>query len=331
MNSILRRFVPDPFLFFLLLSVLLASIVPVHGDGARALNWLTTASIVLLFFFHGAKTPRAALLDAFRHWRLHICILAASFLIFPIYGLLLNMAAPSLFVPALWTGILFLCTLPSTVQSSVAFTAVAGGNVPGAIAAASISNLLGIVLSPLLINLLANARGHAVQLGGIGSVVAELLVPLIAGQLLAPWLGEWTKRNRKLVMINDRGAIILSVYGAFSAAVIEGIWSRIAPETLLVLFAVLCVLLGMVMATTFFVGRRFGFDRGDQIVILFCGSKKSLASGVPMARVLFTGPDAGIILLPLMIFHQVQLMGCAWLAKRFAADGVERTRESDFA
>jgi sodium/bile acid cotransporter 7 len=180
--------------------------------------------------------------------------------------------------------------------------------------------VLGVFVSPLLVNLLANAQGHGVQLGGIGSVIAQLLAPLIAGQILAPWLGDWVKRNRKLVMINDRGAIILSVYGAFSAAVIEGIWSRIAPETLLVMLVVLILLLTVVMATTFFIGRRLGFDRADQIVILFCGSKKSLASGVPMARVLFRGPDAGIILLPLMIFHQVQLMVCAWLAKRFAAE-----------
>jgi solute carrier family 10 (sodium/bile acid cotransporter), member 7 len=321
----LRRFLPDPFLLLLIGSVLLATFLPARGVFADVVGWLATVTIVLLFFFHGAKLAREQILAGLVHWRLHITILAATFVLFPLVGIAFRAAVPGLLPADLWTGILFLCALPSTVQSAVAFVAMARGNVPAAIASASASQMLGIVLTPLLMGLLAGVHGHGGDsLTGAGKIALQILVPFVAGHLLRPWIADWVQRNRTLVSITDRSTILIAVYGAFSAAVIEGLWQRLPPSNLALLFLANTVLLAIGLAATWTAGRVFGFSREDRIAILFCGTKKSLVQGVPMAKVLFPGAQGGVILLPIMLFHQMQLMACAFIAKSYA-----RGREAD--
>lgn len=314
----LRRLLPDPYILAVLSMVALASILPARGGFATLVDIAATAAIVLLFFLHGAKLPREAVIEGIRHWRLHLTILGSTFLLFPLVGLALATAFPGLLSAPLWTGVLFLCALPSTVQSSIAFTSMARGNVAGAIASASASNLLGIALTPAIIGLLAEAHGAAVPLSGVGRILLQLLLPFLAGHMLRPWIGKWVTRNRRLIGFTDRGTILLAVYSAFSAAVVGGIWSRLAPGTFAMLFAVCAVILAIILFATSRLGLLLGFAREDRIAILFCGSKKSIVTGVPMARVLFAGADMGVILLPVMIFHQMQLMACAWIARRYA-------------
>lgn len=319
MIKLVSRLPVDPYILAILSMVALASLVPASGGGAVAATYATDAAIALLFFLHGARLqPKAALAGA-RHWRLHVVVLLSTFGLFPALGLAAHALAPGLLTPPLWTGLLLLCLLPSTVQSSIAFTSIARGNVPVAICAATASNLFGILLTPLMAGLLLSTHG-GFSLDAVGEVVLQLLVPFAAGQLARPWLAAWAGRNRTLLNMVDRGSILLIVYAAFSEGMTHHIWQQLDAERLATLLLLDAALLGAVLAITACVSRVLGFAREDMITVVFCGSKKSLASGLPMASVLFASQPVGLIVLPLMLFHQIQLMACAALARRRAAE-----------
>ena len=312
----MRKFLPDTFLLLLLGTIAMATVLPVSGDAAAVVSSVSTAGVVLLFFLHGVRLPRENLVAALVHWRLHLLILSITFGVFPLVGLGLATALPGLLPAQLWIGLLFLCALPGTVQSCIAFTSMARGNIAATVASAAASNLLGIVLTPLLTGLLTHVQGSGVSFAGIWKIVLQLLLPFAVGHALRPLLGEWAKRQGKVLSLCDRATIVLSVYSAFSLAVIGGIWHSVPLPTLLVLGATCLVLLLLAFGGTLAVARAAGFNREDAITIQLCGSLKSLVTGVPMARVMFTGPEIGAALLPVMIFHQLQLMIGAWLARR---------------
>jgi solute carrier family 10 (sodium/bile acid cotransporter), member 7 len=318
LGGVVRKLI-DPFLAILVCAVVLASMFPARGAAATAVDAIATAAIVLLFFLHGARLARENLIAALRHWRLHLTILSITFVLFPLLGLGLSTSLRNLLPGGLWTGVLFLCALPSTVQSSIAFTSIARGNVAGTVASAAASNLLGIGLTPVIVGLVSHAHGGAVSLSGIWRIVEQLLLPFTAGHLLRPWIGSWVARNRKLLGLTDRATVVLAVYSAFSAAVVQGIWRQVSLVNLLELLLVNAVLLTAVLLLSGLIARRLGFNKEDEISIVLCGSKKSLVSGVPLARVLFTPDAVGAAVLPVMIFHQMQLMVCAWLAKRYGS------------
>ncbi|PPU92033.1 bile acid:sodium symporter family protein [Xanthomonas albilineans] len=315
----LARLRIEPFTLSLLCTVLLASLLPVSGRAARIMDAVTDLAIAALFFLHGARLSREAILAGALHWRLHLTIFAATFMLFPLLGLLLKPLSHWMLTPALYIGVLFLCTLPSTVQSSIAFTSMAGGNVSAAVCSASLSSLLGVFLTPLLMGLLAGAQSAmANPLEAMGKIMLQLLVPFLAGHLLRPWIGTWVDRRRALLRYTDQGTILLVVYTAFSAAVIEGLWRKTPLPALLGVAVVGALLLALAMLLITFSARRLGFSREDEIPIVFCGSKKSLATGVPMAKVLFASGSLGAIVLPVMIYHQIQLIVCAVIAQRYA-------------
>ncbi|QND53315.1 bile acid:sodium symporter [Phyllobacterium sp. 628] len=315
----MSRFLPDNFTLMLVATVVFASFFPVGGDAADYFGMATKVAIGLLFFLHGARLSRDVVIAGFLHWKLHLTILAATFVLFPILGLGAGFLVPAILPPAFYTGILFLCVLPSTVQSSIAFTSIAGGNVPAAICSASASNIFGMFLTPLLAGLLFSASGHAsFSLDALQSILLQLLAPFILGQVLQPWIGDFIRSKKKILMPVDRGSILMVVYLAFSDSVNEGLWRTTSLRDLAVVIAVNIVLLALVLVITMFGSRWAGFSREDEIAITFCGSKKSLASGVPIATVIFAGQNIGSIVLPLMLFHQIQLMACAVIAKRYA-------------
>lgn len=211
--------------------------------------------------------------------------------------------------------------LPATVQSAIAFTAVARGNMAAAICSASASTLLGIVITPLLVGVVLPQASGAVQqdvLGSIGRIMLQLMLPFVAGHLLRPWIGGFIGRHAATLKYVDQGSVLLVVYTAFSAAVVGGLWRELPLPALAGLLVVCAVILGLALTATTWLARRLGFSKEDEITIVFCGSKKSLVSGVPMAKVLFPSEAAGAIVLPLMVFHQMQLMVCAVLAQRYA-------------
>jgi sodium/bile acid cotransporter 7 len=314
----------EPFILMLLGTVVLASLLPARGEMATIVGYAADIGIVLLFFLHGAKLSRDAIWAGLRNWKLHLAVLAITFVAFPLLGLGLS-ALPFVTGP-LAAGLLFLTLLPSTVQSSIAFTAIARGNVAAAVCSASFSNLLGILITPALVALLMHTSGSGgISMESIEAIVLQLLVPFVAGHLLRPWIGAWVTRRKALLTVVDRGSILLVVYSAFGAAVVEGLWTKLSIGDL-VLIALLCaVLLAFVLALTFAVARAMKLPREDAIVLQFCGSKKSLASGVPMAGVLFPPAQVGVILLPVMLFHQLQLIACAVIARRYANGGAENT------
>lgn len=315
----MNRFIPDPFIPALLATVVLASLFPVSGVTAGYLGTVATAAVMLLFFLHGLKLPRENLVAALVHWRLHLLILCTTYVLFPLLGMGMSKLWPSLLPANLWAGVLFLCALPSTVQMSIAFTSLAKGNVAASVTSAAASNLLGILLTPLIAGTLLHAQGGgAVPLSGIWKVVLQLLLPFVVGHLLRPWLADWAARQKKLISWSDRLTILLSVYSAFSAAVIAGIWSQVPFTTMLTLVAVCATLLTIAMLFTLNATRLAGFSVPDCRTAQYCGSFKSLVSGVPMARVLFPSAEIGAIILPIMIFHQLQLMFSATIAPRQA-------------
>lgn len=318
-----RHFRPDPFIVVLVATVTLAGFLPARGLSAAIFDGAATCAITVLFFLHGVRLSRDAIVTGVAHWRLHATILAATFLLFPALGLLAMLSVPGLLPPPLWAGILFLCALPSTVQSAIAFTSMARGNVPAAIASATASNLFGMALTPMIVGLLLHVHGGLVSPGSLGKIIVQMLLPFVVGHLCRPLLGGWAARNKSLMMLTDRGTIVLAVYSAFSAAVIGGIWQQLPAERLLALMGLCAAILAIVLLVTRYGSRMLGFDREDEIAILFCGSKKTLASSIPMARILFAGPDMGAAVLPLMIFHQMQLIVCACLARRYATQATE--------
>ncbi|WP_435368382.1 bile acid:sodium symporter family protein [Sphingomonas faeni] len=315
----MRRFLSvfEPFILMLLGTVVLASLLPARGEMATIVGYAADIGIVLLFFLHGAKLSRDAILSGLRNWKLHLAVLAITFVAFPLFGLGLT-ALPFVTGP-LAAGLLFLTLLPSTVQSSIAFTAIARGNVAAAVCSASFSNLLGILVTPALVALLMNTSGSGgISIESIEAIVLQLLVPFVAGHLLRPWIGAWVTRKKSLLTVVDRGSILLVVYSAFGAAVVEGLWTKLSIGDLILVGLLCAALLAFVLGLTFAVARLMKLPREDAIVLQFCGSKKSLASGVPMAGVLFPPAQVGVILLPLMLFHQLQLIACAVIARRYA-------------
>jgi len=319
--SIFSRFRPDEFTIAMLVTVVLAFLLPCRGTSAELFEGLAGIAIALLFFLQGARLSRATIVAGALHWRLHLVVFAATFLMFPIVGLALRPLSGTLLTPPLYLGLLFLCTLPSTVQASVAFTSIAGGNVAAALCSASASSLLGMFLTPLLAGLALKTSG-GFSLNALRSVGLEMFVPFIAGHLLQPWIGSWVRQQRKALGAVDRGSVLLVVYTVFSGATLSGIWHQLAFGPLIVLFLVAGAMLGLMLAITAFAARRLGFSREDEIAIMFCGSKKSLVAGIPMANVLFAGQALGLIVLPLMIFHQIQLMACSALARHYASASI---------
>ncbi|PHM52437.1 bile acid:sodium symporter family protein [Xenorhabdus sp. KK7.4] len=317
----LQKLKIDPFLLTLLTVVMIASFFPCEGEVKTWFQYLTTVAIALLFFMHGAKLSRDAILAGIGHWRLHLVIFLSTFVLFPVLGMGLHFIVPEWMSPSVYMGFLYLCALPATVQSAIAFTSVAKGNVAAAICSASASSLLGIFLSPLLVGYLIQTHdggSHPDTWQAIKDIILQLMVPFIVGHLSRPLIANWVEKHKKLVNITDRSSILLVVYVAFSEAVVEGIWHKIDAYSLIMIGIVCCVLLAVVLTINVYSSRLLGFSKEDEITIVFCGSKKSLANGVPMANVLFPAAMVGIMLLPLMIFHQIQLMVCAVLANRYA-------------
>ncbi|MGP9823699.1 bile acid:sodium symporter family protein [Ectopseudomonas khazarica] len=315
----LRRLLPDNFTLTLLAVVLAATLLPASGQVATAFEWITNLAIALLFFMHGAKLSRQAIVAGAGHWRLHLLVFSCTFILFPLLGLALRPALEPLLGSELFMGMLYLCALPATVQSAIAFTSLARGNVAAAICSAAASSLLGIFITPLLVAVLMGVHGdNGSTLDAIGKISLQLLLPFILGQIAQRWIGGWVTQNKNWLKYVDQSSILLVVYTAFSAAVIGGLWQQVPLVTLLAVVVACCVLLALALLLTHLLGKWLGFNLEDRITILFCGSKKSLATGVPMAQVLFAGGAIGVLILPLMLFHQIQLMVCAVLAQRYA-------------
>lgn len=309
----------DPFLLMLLAVVGLASVLPARGEVAAMASHLSDAAIAALFFLHGAKLSRQAIVAGMRAWPVHIAVILATFVMFPLLGIGAKALADLWLNPAIGAGILLLCLMPSTVQSSIAFTSQAGGNVPAAVCSASASSILGVAVTPALAALLLSSGSNKLSLDVIYDIALQLLLPFAIGHASRPLFLGILERYRSLLAKVDRGVILLIVYNAFSAAIVEGLWQRYSIVDLGWTLLIGAALLALALTLTTLGSRLASFSTADEITVVFCGSKKSLASGVPIASAIFPPALVGPMILPLMLFHQLQLLACAILAQRYAA------------
>ncbi len=328
----------DWFLLGMLLAIGLAWLYP--APGARG-GWLhpeliTSLGVALVFYLNGLSLSFASLRQGIMKWKVHVVVQGAVFLLFPLIGLGLISVTRGWLPEDLRLGLFYLCASPSTVSSSVALTAAAGGNVPAAIFNATTSSLLGVVLTPLWMATVLQA-GHSNSPAGIFSmqeVIWELLLwlvlPLVLGQLCRPWLGGWVTRHRQFVSLVDRGTILLLIYTSFCDSMVLGIWTKHGLMVVAITAAITLVLFYLVFFILSAVCHGLMFNREDWIATVFCGSKKSMATAVPMAQIMFgTSPALGMILLPIMIYHPLQLVICGLLATRWKKLALDSTLKSE--
>ncbi len=307
----------DPLVVLIVSALVLGLLLPARGSAAEVLGVVRTVAIVVLFFLYGARMATGEVWAGLRSWRLQGSMLAATYLAFPVLGLLVQLLPDAVLAPELRTGLLYLSLLPSTVQASIVFTSVARGNVAGAITGATISNVVGIVLTPLLVGLvMVRTTGQAG--GNLGGILLLLLLPFAVGQVVQRWIGPWVRAHARLTRVTDRAAIVLVAYTSVSSATVSGAWAHVTWSALVVLLSVCALMLAAILALAWNGGRRLGLAREDRVALLMCGSTKSLATGLPMAAVLFAPALAASVALPVIAFHQLQLATCAVLARRLA-------------
>ncbi len=303
------------------LTVLLAWIVPEAGATG---GWLrsevtTRIGVALIFLFQGLVLPTAALRQGASRWQLHLLIQGFTFVLFPLLGIALDLVIGSRLPPDLRLGFLFLCVLPSTVSTSVVLTGLAGGNTVGAIFNAALSNVIGVVITPLWVAWLMKAGGQGRELGGVvKEIVLLLLLPLVVGQLFRWKLSGWADRNKKRLGNASSGLILFLVFAAFCNSVQARFWTGLGSGLLLgtALGVVLIFALAMVLVEG--LSRATGLDRGDRIAASFCAPQKTIASGIPLAKAIFGAhPGLGLILLPILLYHPLQLIVCGVLADRW--------------
>lgn len=312
----------DGFLVAMLIAVAMALLWPQPGaaDSYLQLGAMTQAGVVLVFFVHGVMLAPQAIRAGLAKWRLHLLVQATTFVAFPVFGALLYFGTPAVLSGELRLGFVLLCAMSSTVSSSVAMTAMAGGDVTAAVFNASVSGLIGMLMTPLLVQLVTGADQHTVPLAdAIAGILVTLAVPLVLGQLLRPVLFSRLLPHRKWLALLDRSVIVLIVYTSFCESTASGVWINFAWQQLLLTAVLSLVLLSFMLVMTRYVARAAGFSREEEITAVFCGSKKSLANGAPIAKILFAShPGLGVIMLPLMLYHQIQLLVCTVLARRYA-------------
>ena len=316
------KFKPDWFLLGMVAATSLAWAFPAPGASGGWMHpeLLTKLGVALIFFLHGLTLAFAALRAGALNWRLHLVVQGCTFLLFPLIGIIVHAVLRSRVAPDLGLGLFYLCALPSTVSSSVAMTAVARGNVAGAVFNATLSSLIGILATPLWIAWWMKTSGAARPIGPVVIDLLEWLVlPLVLGQLARPVLGAWALRHKPKIGVIDRLTILLLVYTSFCDSFQQGVWSGYGAGQVVLVGFVCAALFALVMLLTAGTARALRFIREDRIAAMFCGSKKTLASGVPMAKLIFGAhPGLGLILLPIMIYHPLQLIVCGVLAQRWA-------------
>ena len=301
-------------------AVALAVLLPARGEVYEGFFVLSKAVVAGLFFLHGLKLSPSNLWAGLTSWRLHLAIVAATFVFFPALCALAKPAIIFLAGNDLYQGVLFLCLLPSTVQSSIAFTSIAGVNVAAAVCAASASSLLGVFATPALVSLLMRAEATSSLAKALADLGLQLVLPFALGQLARPALAGWLERRKKLLGFTDRLSVVFVVYVSFSEGTTTGVWGSLSAGLFLPLALCLALVLAAALTATYWGGKALGFSRADRIAVIFCGSKKSLIAVVPMANVIFPPAVASVIVLPLMIFHQMQLIACSFIARRLSAE-----------
>jgi sodium/bile acid cotransporter 7 len=312
----------DGFLIAMISAVLLALAWPAPGaaGGFLHLGAVVKYGIALVFFLQGSMLAPSAMISGAAKWRLHLFIQATTFLVFPIVGGLFYFMLAGIVVDDLRLGFFFLCAMASTITSSVAMTVMARGDVPSAVFNASASGLIGMIATPLLMQCVGNAGHGMPPLGAaIESILLTLALPFLAGQICRPLTLPFLGSRKRLVNRVDRSMIVLIVYTSFCDSTATGVWQKFSFAQLTLVALLATGLLVLMLSFTGICAEAAGFSPEERITAIFCGSKKSLASGAPTAKIMFAGhPGLGMIMLPLLLYHQIQLIICTFLAGRYA-------------
>ncbi|WP_246087170.1 bile acid:sodium symporter family protein [Sphingorhabdus contaminans] len=317
----LRKFLPDNFVLLLFATLAVAWMIPLSDEALPWAQNISFAGIFVLFFLHGLRLPRQEVARAMLGWRLQGTMLAFTFLLMPLFGIGLSRIAAQFLPASLAAGLLYAAILPSTVQSAVSYTSLARGNIAASVIGSALSNLSGIFLTPLLFALLlGSASGAAVGGNVVVKIITMLLLPFVIGQAMQKWFGKWAADQRYLLTFFDRGVILLAVYVAFGAAVTSGALAGIDGLSLVYLLFFAGIFLGIAFGAAWMIGGALGFSHDDRISLLFAGAHKSIAIGAPMAALLFPPTLAGLMIVPTILYHQLQLIASAPLAKRLARD-----------
>ncbi len=314
--GLLRRIGIDTYMVLLFLTVGLGVLLPADGMAADALKHVTYWAVSLLFFLYGAKLDPGAVRAGITNIPIQGLTFVSTYVMFPIFGFIFAWIFGPLLGEKLTFGLMFLAVLPSTVQSSIAFTSIARGNVAAAICAASVSNLVGVALTPAMVAFLLHQGDGGVSLDSVIKIGTQILLPFIVGQVLRPWVGGFVQKHKFLTMIVDRGSILLIIYAAFSRSTVTGLWNAIPASSLLMLIFVMLIFLAVTMSVITGMGRLFKLNYPDRASLFYCGSTKSLASGMPIATALFAANELGAIVLPLLVYHMSQLLVCAYISQK---------------
>lgn len=317
------RFLPkikiDKFVIWILLAVILANFIPIKNSYEQTFGYITTTAISILFFVHGAKLSRKDIIRGITNWRIHLLVLFLTFMVFPLLGLGLYFIPEKILKPTIYQGFVFLCVLPSTIQSSIIFTSTARGNVAGAICSASISSILGIFVSPFLAGVFMHSQMETIDFyTSVKDIFIQLMLPFIVGHLSQPLFEKHIKQHPKFIKFIDQSSIILVVYNSFSKSITEGLWNKISLYDVMIIVSLSCLLLFSIIFLSKKISKALKFSTEDEITIVFCGSKKSMVNGIPMANIIFPIHIVGTMILPLMFFHQIQLIVSSLIAQRYA-------------
>lgn len=323
----LKRFLPDGFIVGILVMIVLAWLVPGIGDDGSSLELkkFIRYGIMLLFFFYGLRLSPEKLKNDLKNWKLHLTIQSLTFLFFPLVVLCFYPFFRHGSYEQLWLAVFFLAALPSTVSSSVVMVSMAKGNVPGAIFNASISGVIGIVLTPLWMGIFLDAStGEFNFVQTLIDLVIQILLPVTAGLILHQFWGNWAGRHKSKLTLFDKSVILTIVYRSFSESFTNGIFGSFPGGTLWGISVAAIVLFFVVFAFSGWVSKILGFNREETITVIFCGSKKSLVHGSVMASVLFADSATGsLFLVPIMIYHAFQLFYISMVARKWGKQAIK--------
>jgi len=312
----------DGFILALIAMIILAYIYPelVQAQNGQLFETISTIGVSLIFFFYGLKLSFREIKDGLKNWKLHVCIQLFTFALFPLIILIFRPFIQNAIQEQFWLSFYFLAALPSTVSSSVVMVSIARGNVPAAIFNASISGLIGVVVTPLLMEPFIQFEEVNVLGDVYWGLIKEIIIPVILGLLLQPYLGKWASKYSKQLSKFDKAVILSIVYSSLAESFLSDVFHKVGTLYLTALFIAVIVFFFLVYGLVYLITRYIlKFNREDQITALFCGSKKSLTHGSVFSKFLFAGnPNLGLYFLPLMVFHAFQIFVVTIIAQRYA-------------
>ncbi|MGP1992353.1 bile acid:sodium symporter family protein [Zobellia laminariae] len=316
----------DGFVLSVIAVIGIAYVFPQWGtpESKIPIDTISAIGISLIFFFYGLKLSPTKLKAGIKNWKLHLLVQGSTFLIFPLLILIFRPFIQNEAQETIWLAFFFLAALPSTVSSSVVMVSMAKGNIPAAIFNASISGIIGVVLTPLWMGLFVRSAQTDFDFTDIYiKLFVQIILPVVVGILLQRFLGEFAQKYNKRLTLFDKSVILLIIYKSFAESFEGDIFSTVSVLDLLMLFVAVLILFGIVFSLTGFLAKQMRFNTADQITAQFCGTKKSLVHGTVFSKIIFGNlASIGIILLPLMIFHAIQLLIISTVASRMSRKNI---------